>query len=111
MPNGSDVSQGRTCEEWQQFFAELNNYFRAEDILAGSEHSSAAIGRLIVFAYSLVIVFGAIGNLLTICAVLRSPPMRTVRNFFILNLALSDFIICTVTAPTTLYTVRIVVSK
>jgi neuropeptide Y receptor len=31
--------------------------------------------------------------------------MRTARNFFILNLALSDFFICIITAPTTLYTV------
>lgn len=55
-----------------------------------------------------MIAFGSIGNLLTIAAVCRNPQMRTVRNFFILNLALSDFFICTVTAPITLYTVLFV---
>lgn len=60
----------------------------------------------ITFAYCFVIVFGALGNMLTVLAVIRNPQMRTTRNFFIVNLALSDFFICTVTAPITLYTVR-----
>ncbi|KAH7732319.1 FMRFamide-related peptide activated G-protein coupled receptor [Aphelenchoides avenae] len=95
----------RSCEEWSALFARINNYFRSEDILQGSEHSSTELGYLIVIAYSIVITIGAFGNLLTVLAVLRNPQMRTVRNFFILNLALSDFFICTVTAPITLYTV------
>ncbi|CAK5077951.1 unnamed protein product [Meloidogyne enterolobii] len=56
----------------EALFSGLNNFFRDDDILKESEHSS---------------------------------ELRTVRNFFILNLALSDFFVCTVTAPTTVYTV------
>ncbi|KAM3725329.1 putative neuropeptide Y receptor [Dirofilaria immitis] len=43
--------------------------------------------------------------MLTIIAVLYNPQIRTTRNFFILNLALSDFFICTIAAPITFYTV------
>ncbi|KAI1732033.1 7 transmembrane receptor (rhodopsin family) domain-containing protein [Ditylenchus destructor] len=99
------ATEVRSCEQWSVLFEKLNHYFREDDILQGSEHSSVQLGNLIIVAYSLAIAFGAIGNLLTMVAVLRSSQMRTVRNFFILNLALSDFFICTVTAPITLYTV------
>ena len=95
----------RSCAQWNQLFTKINHYFRDENVLDGSEHSSVLIGNLIVTAYSIVIVFGSLGNLLTIFAIIRNSQMRTVRNFFILNLALSDFFICTVTAPITLYTV------
>lgn len=63
------------------------------------------MGYIIIAAYALVISLGVFGNLMTIVAILRNKQMRNVRNFFILNLALSDFFICTVTAPITLYTV------
>lgn len=49
--------------------------------------------------------FGSCGNLLTFLAVMRNPAMRTNRNLFIFNLALSDFLLCTVNAPITLYTI------
>uniref|UniRef100_A0A915NLP0 G-protein coupled receptors family 1 profile domain-containing protein n=1 Tax=Meloidogyne floridensis TaxID=298350 RepID=A0A915NLP0_9BILA len=96
------------CLEMEALFSGLNNFFRDDDILKESEHSSELLGNLIFTAYLLVIAFGSIGNLLTIMA-------RTVRNFFILNLALSDFFVCTVTAPTTLminkeaYTVGVII--
>uniref|UniRef100_A0A915EEB9 G-protein coupled receptors family 1 profile domain-containing protein n=1 Tax=Ditylenchus dipsaci TaxID=166011 RepID=A0A915EEB9_9BILA len=107
LPSSSAAApeERRSCEDWDHLFNNLNHYFREEDILHGSEHSSVLLGNIIIVAYSLVIFVGAVGNLLTIFAVLRSAHMRTVRNFFILNLALSDFFICTVTAPITLYTV------
>lgn len=40
--------------------------------------------------------------LLQIISVVRKPAMRTPRNMFILNLAVSDFLLCTVTMPLTL---------
>ena len=66
------------------------------------------MGYLIVAAYTVVIAFGAGGNLLTIVAVLRNKQMQTLRNFFVFNLALSDLFICLCTAPVTLYTVYFV---
>ncbi|KAE9552472.1 hypothetical protein FO519_004324 [Halicephalobus sp. NKZ332] len=94
-----------SCAYLTDLFPKINQYFRDETIIEGTEHSSLFIGNLIIIAYSVVIFFGTCGNLLTIIAILRNPQMRTVRNFFILNLALSDFLICTVTAPVTMYTI------
>lgn len=71
------------------------------------EVSYLQLGWCITAAYVVVILFGAFGNMLTIIAVLYNPQIRTTRNFFILNLALSDFFICTIAAPITSYTVRI----
>ncbi|VDK44468.1 unnamed protein product [Anisakis simplex] len=95
----------KDCGQWQLMFTKINAYFRDEIVLKGTDHASVELGRLITLAYCFVIVFGAFGNMLTILAVIRNVQMRTTRNFFILNLALSDFFMCTVTAPITLYTV------
>ncbi|MFH4974812.1 hypothetical protein AB6A40_001521 [Gnathostoma spinigerum] len=103
MSNGTE---GETdCEQWRMVFSKVNHYFRSEMVLAGTKHASVELGYAISFAYSLVIIFGAVGNALTVLAVAQNPQMRTTRNFFIVNLALSDFLICTITAPITLYTV------
>ena len=56
----------------------------------------------LISAYSLLIVIGAAGNLLVVYAVVRQPAMRTVRNVFIINLAVSDLLLCIVTMPLTM---------
>ena len=53
-------------------------------------------------AYGLLIVLGAVGNSLVVLAVVRKPAMRTARNVFIINLAISDLLLCLVTMPLTL---------
>lgn len=45
--------------------------------------------HLLIAMYSVLIVFGAIGNIMVVIAVVRKPIMRTARNLFILNLAIS----------------------
>ncbi|OQR78601.1 neuropeptide F receptor-like [Tropilaelaps mercedesae] len=52
--------------------------------------------------YSLLIMTGAIGNGLVCMAVARKPAMRTARNVYIINLAISDLILCLFTMPFTL---------
>ncbi|TMS36980.1 hypothetical protein L596_004018 [Steinernema carpocapsae] len=101
----NETLQERSCQQWRRLFSSINNYFRDDMVLNGTEYSSMELGYAITIAYFFVITFGAAGNVLTILAVIRNPQMRTTRNFFIVNLALSDFFICTVTAPITLYTV------
>lgn len=44
---------------------------------------------ILVALYSTLIVFGAAGNSLVVLVVARKPTMRTARNMFILNLAIS----------------------
>ena len=47
-------------------------------------------------------VVGCAGNCLVLATILRSPDMRTARNVFIGNLAVSDLCLCVVTMPLTL---------
>ncbi|GMR61662.1 hypothetical protein PMAYCL1PPCAC_31857 [Pristionchus mayeri] len=95
-----------SCEAYRDAFTKINLYFRDDAVLNGTEYSSSEWGYAITTAYVFIILFGAFGNAMTITVVILNPSMRTTRNFFILNLALSDFFVCTVTAPMTLYTVR-----
>ncbi len=50
----------------------------------------------------MVIAIGSIGNLLLITAVARQKTLRTTRNAFVINLAVSDLLLCLVTIPLTL---------
>ena len=63
--------------------------------------SEAAFASLLA-AYGLLIILGAAGNSLVVLAVVRKPAMRTARNVFIINLAISDLLLCLVTMPLTL---------
>lgn len=55
-----------------------------------------------IVLYSVIICFGAAGNGLVVWAVARKRSMRTARNMFIVNLAVSDLLLCLVTMPLTL---------
>lgn len=57
---------------------------------------------ILIIMYCLLILMGALGNTLVIIAVFRKPTMRTPRNMFIVNLAVADLLLCTVTMPLTL---------
>lgn len=50
-------------------------------------------------AYISLIVLGATGNGLVCIVVARKPSMRTARNVFIINLAISDLLLCLFTMP------------
>ncbi|VDN00758.1 unnamed protein product [Thelazia callipaeda] len=102
MPNSSDYD---SCDEWRVIFNRIDSYFRDDIVLEGTKHASTQLGWCITIAYVIVIFFGAFGNMLTIAAVIYNPQIRTTRNFFILNLAFSDFFNCIIAAPITLYTV------
>ncbi|XP_068156163.1 neuropeptide F receptor isoform X1 [Drosophila tropicalis] len=58
--------------------------------------------HILISLYIVLIIFGAVGNILVVIAVVRKPIMRTARNLFILNLATSDLLLCVVTMPLTL---------
>ena len=55
----------------------------------------------LVAAYCVLIVFGTIGNSLVVYVVARQPAMRTARNVFVVNLAISDLLLCLITMPLT----------
>ncbi|KAG1651878.1 Neuropeptide F receptor [Nymphon striatum] len=53
----------------------------------------------ILVIYCFLIFIGAIGNLMVCVAVIRKPQMKTARNVLIVNLAVSDIILCLITMP------------
>ncbi|XP_075238341.1 neuropeptide SIFamide receptor-like [Lycorma delicatula] len=53
-------------------------------------------------AYVVVFIVGLIGNCFVIAVVYRSPRMRTVTNFFIVNLAVADILVIVFCLPATL---------
>uniref|UniRef100_A0AC34FQY5 G-protein coupled receptors family 1 profile domain-containing protein n=1 Tax=Panagrolaimus sp. ES5 TaxID=591445 RepID=A0AC34FQY5_9BILA len=57
----------------------------------------------IIFLYIAICAVGAIANLFVIASFLRTPHLQNLRNYFIVNLAVSDLLLCLVTAPVTVY--------
>ncbi|TRY79623.1 hypothetical protein TCAL_09037 [Tigriopus californicus] len=72
-----------------------------QDIINNQAVSDPAFYALSVF-YCIVICGSVLGNLLVITAVLRSAHMRKVNNILIVNLAVSDLLLCTLVSPMTL---------
>ena len=56
----------------------------------------------LIIGYLLIIVFGIFANGLLCYTVVRKKKLRTVRNMFIMNLAVSDIIMCVLCMPFTL---------
>lgn len=63
---------------------------------------SMAMTAVYCVAYLLVFAVGIIGNFFVIAVVFRSPRMRTVTNFFIVNLAVADILVIIFCLPATL---------
>ncbi|XP_054459738.1 neuropeptide Y receptor type 2 [Anoplopoma fimbria] len=57
---------------------------------------------ILILAYSTIILFGVIGNSLVIYVVFKFKALRTVTNFFIVNLAVADLLVNTLCLPFTL---------
>ncbi|XP_018299796.1 SIFamide receptor [Mycetomoellerius zeteki] len=83
--------------------------FNASKNLSVIEHASdrfyrhsMAMSAVYCVAYVVVFVVGLIGNSCVIAVVYRSPRMRTVTNFFIVNLAVADVLVIVFCLPATL---------
>lgn len=71
---------------------------------ASASTNNTMIPSLKVFFYSLYIfifIIGMIGNVIVCYVVLRNKHMQTVTNIFIMNLALSDILLCLLGIPLT----------
>ncbi|XP_061882052.1 neuropeptide Y receptor type 2 [Entelurus aequoreus] len=70
----------------------------------GLEESTKLLGVqvVLILAYSAIIVLGVTGNSLVIYVVYRFRTLRTVTNFFIVNLAVADLLVNTLCLPFTL---------
>ena len=61
------------------------------------------IAGVIIGAFVLIMLFGAIGNSLVVYTVCRTRKMWNATNIFIVNLAISDIFVCTFTLPLNMY--------
>ncbi|XP_072026555.1 LOW QUALITY PROTEIN: probable G-protein coupled receptor No18 [Amphiura filiformis] len=59
------------------------------------------IGQMIILP--VLIVFGFVGNVLVCIAVFKIPKLRTVANYYIVSLAVSDTLVCAMIMPLALY--------
>lgn len=66
----------------------------------GDEHSKLTIGILATL-YTLIFIIGITGNSLVVYVVCVKKTMQTVTNLFIMNLALSDILMCLLAVPFT----------
>ncbi|VDM08673.1 unnamed protein product [Wuchereria bancrofti] len=89
--NWSDIN----CYEFDEIYNIQNNFLW--------QHRG---GSYVLLLYGLVCIFGTLANLFVLIAFLRTSHIRNLRNYFIANLAMSDFLLCVVTAPVTLYLTR-----
>lgn len=88
---------------------QAHGLFNASKNLSAIEHApdrlyrhSMAMSAVYCVAYVIVFVVGLIGNSCVIAVVYRSPRMRTVTNFFIVNLAVADVLVIVFCLPATL---------
>ncbi|XP_064626971.1 orexin receptor type 2-like isoform X2 [Lineus longissimus] len=80
----------------EEFEAVINEYIRP-----------GAFIYVLIVLYIIVFIVGLVGNFLVCFAVWRNPHMRTVTNYFIVNLAVADFmVILFCLTPTLLEDVR-----
>ena len=61
------------------------------------------VHMIIIFsiAYGLVFIFAVVGNFLVIAVIFKTPAMRNVTNYFILNLAFADILVAVFVLPIT----------
>ena len=55
----------------------------------------------LIAAYVIVFILALAGNILVIVAVLRNPQMRTVTNYYIINLSAADILVSLICMPVT----------
>lgn len=78
---------------------ELNAWQAAE--LEYFRHSRT-VSVIITIAYTIVFIVGIVGNSFVVAIVCNSPRMRTVINYFIVNLAFADILVLLFCIPATL---------
>jgi len=63
---------------------------------------SSSVSIVLCMAYTIVFISGIVGNCFVVAVVVRTPRMRTVTNFFIVNLACADILVLLFCLPATL---------
>ncbi|CAK5031496.1 unnamed protein product [Meloidogyne enterolobii] len=87
-------------------FNNNNDNFECLHYIIQSPDPTNSLLAIIIFGiiYINIFIFGLLGNLAIVLLTLRCSHLRSVQNIFILNLALSDVIVCLLSLPFTLVT-------
>ena len=85
----------------RQFLKECNYFLVLSNIVCFFRVSTATFYIFFV-VYTFISLFGFAGNLMIISACLRNKIPKTTRNIFILNLAISDLLLCALSMPLTM---------
>lgn len=88
--NTTCIIQNMTCEEYEDYIDEIIEYVKP----TSSEW-------VLIALQFLVFIVGLIGNGLVCIAVYRNKSMRTVTNYYIVNLAVADFLVILICLPPT----------
>lgn len=83
---------------------ELNQSNSTDDQAANLDYyrHSFTVSAVITIAYTIVFIVGIVGNSFVVAIVCKSPRMRTVTNYFIVNLAFADILVLLFCLPATL---------
>lgn len=103
LPDMEPLSSHMDLEE-RHYPSRMNGTLNRSDF-GGDEfmyRHSGAMTAVYCAAYLLVFLVGLVGNCFVIAVVYRSPRMRTVTNFFIVNLAFADILVIVFCLPATL---------
>ncbi|XP_028044101.1 neuropeptide SIFamide receptor-like [Bombyx mandarina] len=103
LPDMEPLSSHMDLEE-RHYPSRMNGTLNRSDF-GGDEfmyRHSGAMTAVYCAAYLLVFLVGLVGNCFVIAVVYRSPRMRTVTNFFIVNLAVADILVIVFCLPATL---------
>ena len=95
--NASNYSYGDLYENYDYYYSQNMSYMEVPLI-------RQPVHMIIIFsiAYGLVFIFAVVGNFLVIAVIFKTPAMRNVTNYFILNLALADILVAVFVLPITL---------
>lgn len=86
------MESGMKIEDYSSLYRRLEEYRNNKAI------DETSLITLLV-CYACLIITGVVGNGLVCMAVIRKPSMRTARNVYIINLAISDLFLCLFTMP------------
>ena len=86
--NGTDLDDDTFSAILKEHFSDVN--------MSNFDHLTQVA---LIVAFAVLILFGATGNGLVCYVVAKNPSMRTPRNIFIINLAISDLSLCLFTQP------------
>lgn len=88
--NDTCIIQDLPCDEYEDYIDDIIEYVKP-----------TASEWVLIALQSLVFIVGLIGNALVCIAVYRNKSMRTVTNYYIVNLAVADFLVILICLPPT----------